>query len=446
MNKRLLMVLAATVAALVALPALAYGAGDPNGAETLAADPAAPITFVWMLIAGALVYFMQAGFAMVEAGFCRAKNASNLMMKNLLDFAMGTLAYFAIGFGLMYGAGAYGLFGTDGWFLTGDMYDVTVYRDFFFQVVFAATAATIVSGAVAERLKFNSYLVYSLVISAIIYPIYGHWVWGGGWLSQLGMHDFAGSGVVHALGGFVGLAGAMVLGPRFGKYDKDGKPLAIRGHSIPLAALGVFILWFGWFGFNGGSTLNGEDLRMAVIIANTNIAAAAGTISALLLIYAKTKVWDIGMALNGGLAGLVAVTAPCAVISGPSALIIGLIAGMIVVVSLLVVENAGIDDPVGAFSVHGVNGVFGLLAVGLFADGTYGDITGLFYGGGFEQLGVQAIGAVAVAIWAFGLGYATFKIMDMAFGIRISPQEEIEGLDIQEHGGPAWGDFITLTR
>lgn len=294
-----------TLAGLLALmgallvPAVALAAGDPNGAATLEADPAAPITFIWMLVAGFLVYFMQAGFAMVEAGFCRAKNASNLMMKNLLDFVMGSLAYFAIGFAFMYGADKSGLIGFSGFFLSGDFYDVTMYRDFMFQVVFAATAATIVSGAVAERLKFNAYLVYSVVISAVIYPIYGHWVWGGGWLSQMGFHDFAGSGVVHALGGFVAIAGAIVLGPRFGKYDKDGKPRAIPGHSIPLAALGVFILWFGWFGFNAGSTLNGQDLRIAVIAVNTNMAAAAGAAVALLLIYAKTKVWDIGMALNG---------------------------------------------------------------------------------------------------------------------------------------------------
>ena len=429
---------------LLALPSVALAAGDPNGAATLAADPNAPTTFIWMLVAGFLVYFMQAGFAMVESGFCRAKNANNLMMKNLLDFVIGSLAYFAIGFAFMYGADKFGLIGTSGWFLGGDFYDVTMYRDFMFQVVFAATAATIVSGAVAERLKFNSYLVYSVVISAFIYPVYGHWVWGGGWLSQLGFHDFAGSGVVHALGGFIGLAGAMVLGPRFGKYDKDGKPKAIPGHNIPFAAIGVFILWFGWFGFNAGSTLNGMDLRIAVIAVNTNMAAAAGALVSLLVIYAKTKVWDIGMALNGALAGLVAVTAPCAVISGPSALVIGAVAGVLVVVSILTVENMGVDDPVGAFSVHGVNGIWGLIAVGLFADGTYGDITGLFYGGGTAQLSHQLIGAGTVIVWAFTLGFITFKAMDLVFGIRVTPAEELAGLDVQEHGGPAYANFLTI--
>lgn len=429
---------------LLALPAVALAAGDPNGAATLEADPSQATTFIWMLVAGFLVYFMQAGFAMVESGFCRAKNANNLMMKNLLDFVMGSLAYFAIGFAFMYGTDVGGIIGKDGFFLSGDFYDVTKYRDFMFQVVFAATAATIVSGAVAERLKFNAYLVYSLVISAFIYPVYGHWVWGGGWLSQLGFHDFAGSGVVHAVGGLVGLAGAMVLGPRFGKYDKNGKPQAIPGHNIPFAAIGVFILWFGWFGFNPGSTLNGNDLRIAVIAVNTNLAAAAGAAVALITIYLKTKVWDIGMALNGALAGLVAVTAPCAVISAPSAIMIGAVGGILVVFSILTVENVGIDDPVGAFSVHGVNGLWGLIAVGLFADGTYADIKGLFFGGGVDQLMHQLVGAGTAILWAFPLGWLTFKIMDLIFGIRVSPEEEIAGLDVLEHGGAAYANFLTV--
>lgn len=441
MRKGLL--LAGFVAMLaLALPSFAFAA-DPNGAETLAADPTVALDFVWMLVAAFLVYFMQAGFAMVEAGFCRAKNATNLMMKNLLDFVMGSLAYFIIGFALMYGADKAGIVGTTGWFMSGN-YDVTAYRDFMFQVVFAATAATIVSGAVAERLKFSSYLIYSIVISAIIYPIYGHWVWGGGWLAQLGFHDFAGSGVVHAVGGFVGLAGAMVLGPRFGKYGKDGKPRAIPGHNIPLAALGVFILWFGWFGFNPGSSLSGNDLRIAVIAVNTNMAAAAGSAVALMIAKFRTGKFDIGMALNGALAGLVAITAPCAVVSGPSSILIGAIAGLLVYVAILTVENMGVDDPVGAFSVHGVNGIWGLLAVGLFADGTYGDITGLFFGGGATQLGHQLVGAGTVIVWAFVLGYITFKVLDMTMGIRVSPEEEIRGLDVDEHGSPAYPNFLLI--
>ncbi len=442
MRKGLL--LAGLVAVLIiALPSVAFAA-DPNGAETLAANPAIALDFIWMLVAAFLVYFMQAGFAMVEAGFCRAKNATNLMMKNLLDFVMGSLAYFIIGFALMYGADKAGIIGTTGFFMGGGNYDVTVYRDFMFQVVFAATAATIVSGAVAERLKFSAYLVYSIVISAIIYPIYGHWVWGGGWLAQLGFHDFAGSGVVHAVGGFVGLAGAMVLGPRFGKYDKDGKPRVIAGHNIPLAALGVFILWFGWFGFNPGSTLSGNDLRIAVIAVNTNMAAAAGSAVALMIAKVRTGKFDIGMALNGALAGLVGITAPCAVVSGPASIAIGAVAGMLVYIAILTVENMGVDDPVGAFSVHGVNGIWGLLAVGLFADGTYGDITGLLYGGGATQLGHQLIGAATVIVWAFGLGYITFKVLDMTMGIRVSPEEELRGLDVDEHGSPAYPNFLLI--
>jgi len=428
---------------VLALPAVALAA-DPSGVATLEADAGAPIDFIWMLVAAFLVYFMQAGFAMVEAGFCRAKNTTNLMMKNLMDFVMGSLAYFLVGFALMYGADKGGLIGTTGFFMGGDNYDVTVYRDFMFQVVFAATAATIVSGAVAERLKFNVYLIYSIVLSALIYPIYGHWVWGGGWLSNLGHLDFAGSGVVHAVGGFVGLAGAIVLGPRFGKYDKNGKPRAIPGHSIALAALGAFILWFGWFGFNPGSTLSGHDLRIAVIAVNTNMAAAAGAAVALLVTYIKTKVWDVGMGINGALAGLVAITAPCAWVSGGASIVIGMIAGGLVVVSVLAIENLGIDDPVGAVSVHGVNGIFGLIAVGLWADGSYGGVTGLFYGGGTEQLVAQLTGAVTVAAWAFGLGYILFKVLDLIMGIRVSPEEELSGLDIVEHGGSAYPNFILV--
>ena len=431
------------VALLIALPGTAFAA-DPGGAATLGDDLAVALDFLWLMIAASMVFLMQAGFAMVEGGFCRAKNTTNLMTKNLMDMAVGSIAYFAIGFGFMYGASAGGFIGTDGWFMGGDYYDVTMYRDFMFQVVFAATAATIVSGAVAERLKFSSYLVYSVVITAVLYPIYGHWVWGdGGWLAELGHLDFAGSGVVHAVGGFVGLAGAIVLGPRFGKYAKDGTPRAIPGHSIPLATLGVFLLWFGWFGFNGGSTLSGTDLRLSVIMVNTNMAAAAGAIAALLVTLAKTRRWDVGMGINGALAGLVGITAPCAFVSGGASIIIGAIAGVIVVFSIFGLENMRIDDPVGAVSVHGVNGLWGLLALGLFADGTY-DAVGLFYGGGTEQLVAQAIGAAVVLSWAFIGGLVLFKVLDLVMGIRVSPEEELAGLDIEEHGTPAYANFLVV--
>jgi Amt family ammonium transporter len=379
------------------------------------------------------------------------------MAKNLIDFVMGSLAFFVIGYTLLKGTDVGGFFGSGPFMLLGDQYDVNKYLDFFWQLVFCATAATIVSGAVAERLKFPAYLIYSFIISLIVYPLYGHWVWGGGWLSKLpfGMAhlDFAGSGVVHTIGGFFGLAGAIVLGPRFGKFGKNGKPNAIPGHSITLAALGTFILWFGWFGFNPGSTFNASHLRISVIAVNTNLAAAAGGFVALLLVYLKTKKWDVGMAFNGVLAGLVAVTAPCAWIEAWAAVVIGLVAGALVVISVFGIERLGIDDPVGAVSVHGVNGVWGLISVGLFADGTYGNYsldapfaTGLFYGGGTGQLIAQVIGAGTAALWAFGTGYILFKILDAVMGIRVSPQEELKGLDVFEHGGPAYPDFFTQNK
>jgi Amt family ammonium transporter len=449
--KRVILVL---MALTLLVPGLVF-AGDPTGAKTLEENPKAALDFVWVLVCAFLVFFMQAGFAMVEAGFCRAKNVTNLMMKNTMDFVMGSLGYFAIGFAIMFGADKLGLFGTSGWFLAGDTYDVDKYKMFMFQLVFAATAATIVSGAVAERLKFSSYLVYSIVVSAVIYPIYGHWVWGGGWLSKLpfgmGHLDFAGSGVVHLIGGSVALAGAMVLGPRFGKYNGNGKPVAIPGHSMSLAALGTFILWFGWFGFNPGSTLSAHQLRISVIAVNTNMAAAAGGIAAMLLMYARTKKFDVGMTLNGILAGLVAVTAPCAWIEAWAAVAIGAVAGLLVVLGVLGLENMGIDDPVGAVSVHGINGFWGLLSLGIFADGSYGNYVtdvphaiGLLYGGGSGQFTAQLIGAVSCFLWAFVIGFITFKVMDMTMGIRVSPQEEIDGLDIHEHGTSAYPNFWTL--
>ncbi len=412
------------------------------------------VNYVWILVSAFLVMFMQPGFAMLEAGFCRAKNAANLMTKNLMDFAIGSLTFFMIGYALMMGGDWNGLWGTKGWFMLGDFYTVDAYLNMFWMLVFCATAATIVSGAVAERLKFSAYLVYSVAVSAVIYPIYGHWIWGGGWLSQLpfgmGALDFAGSGAVHAIGGFVGLAGAIVLGPRFGRFV-NGKAKAIPGHSITLAALGTFILWFGWFGFNAGSTLDAHHLRIAVIAVNTTLAAAAGALAALVISRWKTGKWDIGMTLNGVLAGLVAVTAPAAWIEGWAAIIIGLIGGGLMYASVKFLEAKGIDDPVGSVSVHGTNGLWGLLSIGFFADGTYGNysvdkpyVTGLFYGGGGEQLLAQLISVVAVTAWAFITGYIMFKLMDKIFGIRVSPEEELQGLDIPEHGTPAYPDFVTM--
>lgn len=429
---------------------VAYG-GDPTGAEALKAHPQAPVDYVWILVCAFLVMFMQAGFAMLEAGFTRAKNATNIMAKNLIDFVLGSLIFFAVGYALTMGDDWRGLVGTKGWFMFGDYYDVEKYLNMFWMAVFCATAATIVSGAVAERLKFKAYLVYTVIVSGFIYPICAHWVWGGGWLSRLpfglGMVDFAGSGVVHALGGIVGLAGAMVLGPRYGKY-KAGRPHAIPGHNIPLAALGAFTLWFGWFGFNPGSTYSAHHLRISVIAVNTNLAAAAGGLVALLVCWAKTRKWDLGMAINGIISGLVAITASCAWVEGWAASFIGALAGALMYGSVRFLDAMGVDDPVGAVSVHGTCGLWGLIAVGIFADGTYGNysleapyVTGLLYGGGSGQLLAQLIGAGVLLFWAFGTGWITFKAMDKAFGIRVSLEEEIKGLDFFEHGSSAYPDF-----
>ncbi len=426
-------------------------AADPTG---LGGTAASAVDYVWILVCAFLVLFMQPGFAMLEAGFCRAKNVTNLMTKNLMDLAVGSIAFFLVGYAIMMGGDWHGLWGTEGWLMLGGYYGVDEYLSMFWMMVFCATAATIVSGAVAERLKFKAYIIYSIVVSVIIFPIYGHWVWGGGWLSHLpfgmGALDFAGSGVVHAVGGFVGLAGAMVLGPRFGRYGRDGKPQAIPGHSIALASLGVFILWFGWFGFNSGSTFSAHHLRISVIAVNTNLAAAAAALSAMAVAHWRTGKWDTGMALNGAVAGLVAITASCAWVEGWAAIVIGLIAGALMYASVKFLESKGIDDPVGAISVHGTCGLWSLLSVGFFADGTYGNYTieppfatGLFYGGGGGQLLAQFISMVVVFVWAFGIGYLVFKLMDKAFGIRVPPQEELQGLDIPEHGMSAYPDFIT---
>ncbi|UCG14473.1 MAG: ammonium transporter [Deltaproteobacteria bacterium] len=393
--------------------------------------------YVWTLVAAALVFFMQAGFAMVEAGFTRAKNAVNIIMKNLMDFSMGSIFYWAIGFGLMFGATTTGWFGTSGFFLSDFSLggDPWVLAFWMFQAVFAATAATIVSGAMAERTRFVAYLLYSAALSALIYPIFGSWAWGGlfhggGWLENLGFIDFAGSTVVHSIGGWVALAGAIVLGPRLGKYTKDGKARAIPGHNLPLAALGVFILWLGWFGFNPGST-TAASKDIALIFVNTNIAAAAGAILAMATSWIKFKKPEISMSLNGALAGLVAITAPCATVTPLSSVIIGAIAGVLVVVAVLFFDRIKVDDPVGAISVHGVCGAWGTLAAGIFNIG----------GTSAKIIGVQLLGIGAAFIWAFTTGFIMFKVIDLAVGIRVSPEEEAEGLDYGEHGARAYPDF-----
>jgi ammonium transporter, Amt family len=404
---------------------------------------------VWILIASFLVFSMHAGFAMVEAGFTRAKNTVNILMKNFMNVSVGLLLFFFTGYGLMFGKSAGGFIGTDGFML--EIVDPSNTQNFafwFFQAVFAATAATIVSGAVAERMKFYSYLIYCAILTAVIYPIVGHWIWGGGWLAGLGMIDFAGSTVVHSVGGFSALAGAMLLGPRLGKYNRDGSSNAIPGHNIAIAALGVFILWFGWFGFNPGSTLSASSPAISTVAVNTAVAAAAGALSAMIFVWIRYGKPDASMTLNGALAGLVGITAGCAVVSPGSAIVIGLLAGVLVSVSIgLFDRKFHIDDPVGAISVHGICGVFGTLAVGFFAQDKYGSLAGfggangLFFGGGGSLLLVQFTGVVSVAAWTFGSMYLIFFVMKKAKALRVSRDEELKGLDIEEHGMEAYGGF-----
>jgi Amt family ammonium transporter len=416
-----------------------------NSVESIKEELQTNINIVWTCIAAFLVFFMQAGFAMVEAGFTRAKNAVNILMKNLMDFSVGTIAFFLIGFGLMFGK-TNGLFGTTLFGLSGvEPGSAWNWTFLIFQTVFAATAATIVSGAMAERTKFAGYLIYSFFITLFIYPIFGSWAWGGlldggGWLENLGFLDFAGSTIVHSIGGWLALAGAIVLGPRIGKYGPDGKPKAILGHNIPLAALGVFILWFGWFGFNPGSTTTGDG-SIGYIAVTTNLSAAAGAIAAMMVSWIVMKKPDASMALNGALAGLVSITAPCDGISPMGAIIIGIIGGALVVFSVMFIDRKlKVDDPVGAVSVHGVCGLWGTLSVGLFNMDS-----GLFYGGGMKQLAVQALGAGAAFIWAFGIGLVLFYAIKATIGLRVTSEEELKGLDIGEHGMEAYSGFQIFT-
>ena len=400
---------------------------------------------IWVLLAAALVFFMQAGFAMVETGFTRAKNAGNIIMKNMMDFALGSLVFWVLGFGLMMGPTIGGWIGMPDLFVRGTYGTGTIPTLAFliFQTVFAATAATIVSGAMAERTRFISYCIYSVVITALIYPISGHWIWGGGWLAQLGFHDFAGSTAVHMVGGLAALIGAKMLGPRIGKYGADGKPKAILGHSVTLGALGVFILWFGWFGFNPGSTLSATGdaalTSMSNIFVTTNLAAAAGATVTMIVTWVRYKKPDVSMTLNGALGGLVAITAGCDAVSPVGAVLIGAIAGVLIVVGIeLLDKKLKIDDPVGAVPVHFLCGSVGTLMVGLFAVNG-----GLFYGGGFAMLGVQALGVGAVIVWVTITMTILFKILQKTIGLRVSPSEEIAGLDAEEHGlASAYADFM----
>ena len=435
-----------------------------DAVEEAAYLPQGTADITWLLIGGVLVMFMQAGFAMVETGLTRSKNATNIMSKNLMDFCLGALLYWAIGYNLMYGEQGNGFlgWGTDYLFMQHGLDAGTDSAGafgnaagWFFQMVFCATAATIVSGAMAERTKLISYLFYSVIISAVIYPIAGHWIWGGdGWLAAKGMRDFAGSTVVHSVGAWAALAGAIVVGPRLGKYNKDGSSNAIPGHNLVLAALGVFILWFGWYGFNPGSTLAQVD-GIAYIAVTTTLAAAAGGVAALITSWISAGKPDLTMALNGVLAGLVGITAPCASVEPWAAVVIGGVAGVLVYFSVLTIDRVfKIDDPVGAISVHGVCGAWGTLSIGLFGsravDVLFWDEgsaiqDGLFYGGGVHQLGIEALGVVSVFAFTFVLALVMFLVIKAIVGLRVSDEEQIEGLDLGEHDMAAYPDFQQTT-
>jgi len=473
------------LASPVALLAQAAAGAKIDSVATQTAANSTSINFVWMLVAGFLVMFMQAGFALVETGFTRSKNAGHTMTMNFMVYAIGMIAYWAVGFALQaggigalgtlggydqvnsefsinIGGNAWGLFGMQGFFLTGVAYNASIFAYFLFQMVFMDTAATIPTGSAAERWKFSSFCIFTVFIAAVIYPVYANWVWGNGWLAALGRNvglghghvDFAGSSVVHMTGGVMALLAGKLIGPRRGKYNTDGSANAIPGHNIPMAMLGTFILAFGWFGFNAGSTLSGTDSRIAVIATNTMLAGAAGAITAMIYVWRRYGKPDPSMLANGMLAGLVAITAPCAFVTAPAAVLIGGIAGVLVCVAVVYIErNLRIDDPVGASSVHFVNGVWGVLALGLFADGTYGDgtngvaggVRGLFYGDA-GQLGAQSIGVVANIVWVGLTGYAAWKITAMmTAGHRVSTAIEEHGLDLPEMGALAYPDQADLS-
>lgn len=426
-------------------------------------DPKVMADTIWTLVTAMLVFFMNLGFACVETGFCRVKNSTNILSKNFIVFACSSIAFWVLGYGVMFGNGN-GFMGLDGLLFlggadnspaTGEAYQgayaalnwtgVPLLAKFFFQLVFAGTAATIVSGCVAERIKYFAFIAFSFIIVGLIYPIVGHWIWGGGWLAGKGFLDFAGSTQVHSIGGWAGLAGILALGPRYGKYNKDGSANPIPGHNLSLALIGCFVLWLGWFGFNPGSTMAADPDAIARICVTTNTAAAAAMLSATVLSTMLLGKPDLGMTINGCLAGLVAITAPCAFVSVMSSAIIGLIAGVLVVLAVIAFDKVKTDDPVGALAVHLVNGIWGTLAVGLFAESqwTPGQAAGLFFGGGLKQLQIQLTGIIAVGIFVLVVSYLTWQLLKATMGIRVSIQEEIEGLDIGEHGQTTYPEFVT---
>jgi Amt family ammonium transporter len=439
-------VVAALAAGLLAIPAVALAQGAEITAESVAIDT------VWVMVAAMLVFFMQAGFAMLEAGFCRTKSAGHIVWKILVNLSISAIVFWAVGFAITFGDGN-GFMGASGWFvdLSGNAdgvfsslawSNVPTTVKFMFEFAFAAVSLAIVWGALLERTKMVVYFIFAIVFAAFIYPVVGHWIWGGGWLSDLGMQDFAGSSVVHLCGATAALVGTMALGPRIGKYGKDGSIKPIPGHNMPLAFLGVLILWFGWFGFNPGSTLGAMDLSFGHIAVTTNLAAAAGVLSAMLMAWLLMDKPDIGMTGNGAVAALVAITAPCAFVEPWAALIIGGVAGALMVVFVLLIDRMKIDDPIGALSCHGISGIWGTLSAGLFAaprlvESVGVGKAGLFYGGGFSQLGVQIAGVAAVFAFVLVCSAAVFYGLKAAIGIRLTPEQELTGSDFAEHG--MWG-------
>ncbi|MFH1459395.1 MAG: ammonium transporter [Candidatus Omnitrophota bacterium] len=423
---------------IVFLPIVAYAAEETNYATNAGIDT------LWVMIAAFMVFIMQAGFGMLEAGLIRTKNTCNVLMNNFLDFCMASVGFFLFGYAIMFGSGN-GFMGFNGWALINieSGGHLPLYAEWLFHAVFCGAAATIVAGGVAERMKFKTYLIYSFLISATIYPFIGHWIWGGGWLAKLNFADFAGSTVVHTVGGTAALIGTIVLGPRIGKFNKDGSANAIEGHSMPLASLGVLILWFAWFGFNPGSTLSvGDGSQIAHVAVTTNLAAVSGALSAMFFAWKRFGKPDLTMTMNGALAGLVAITAPCAFVMPYESMIIGVIGGIVVVLGTVFLDKIQIDDPVGAVPVHAMNGIWGTLAVGIFGRKSLGLARdGLLHGGGFVQLGVQALGVFTTALFVSITMFIIFKTIDKFIGLRVSREDELKGLDISQHGMESYAGF-----
>ena len=446
--RRLTLLVSAALIMVLALPSVAF-AQDASAVEELSVV----MDTMWVMVAFVLVLFMQAGFAMLEVGFSRMKNVGSVVAKILANMAIVALVFWAVGFGFAFGEGN-AFFGTTSFFLSSapaglSWTEVPLGAKFLFQVAFAMVSLAIVWGTMLERTKFSVYLIFAVVFTAVIYPVVAHWIWGGGWISALGKQDFAGSTVVHLTGAMAALAGTLILGPRLGKYDDTGRPRGIPGHNMPLAVLGVLILWVGWQGFNPGSTM-AATTDIAAIALTTNLAAAAGVLGAILMSYVYRRHVDVGMAANGAIAGLVAITATCAFVAPWASIVIGFIAGIVMYASLIFFDNIGVDDPVGAIAAHGMGGVWGTLSAGLFttpelAESTGYGQAGLFYGGGFTQLGVQALSVVAVAAFVFVTSLAVFALLKATIGIRVKPDQEMNGLDISEHGVYGYSEGLVAT-